>query len=315
MFFKKKSSLPTETTHILSDENPIYILGDDDLALFLAAKLQENGQNCYILTTKAPTIGTKNLEITLKEDYNLQKNTFILPTTSMTTKSPTAILIACRSNSLRSHLTLLPSSRYKDTPVICFNIMEDFKQLSPILGTSFYKAYFNGYLSRSGTNLTACGMAPEIILSAEKEEGSTNPAEQILNLTQIKVTLHNKDIANFWKTNASQILGYLVSSPKLHIMELLNHKEKKEIITKAAKELCQLAKYEKVKISSDEIIRELIDTPRNYYYKDSSLSKIENAARLEKLYNMLSEKARIYKYKIPQLNLYIKENYEYLLRK
>lgn len=314
MFFKKNHA-QAENINITTDEKPIYVLGDDELALFLTAKLQENGQKCILLTTTAPALKYKNIEINLKEEYNLQKNDILLNATSYANQTPTAIFIACKINSFRAHLTLLPKMQNFDAPVVCFNSMSDLSDIQPLFGSSFYKAYFNGYLSLNGSNLTASGLMPEITISAKKENDEKLSVEQILALTGLKISIQEKDNYNFWKNNSSRIIGYLATTPKQHIIDILNNKVGKEQLTTAIQEICALAKLEKVKLSAEEIIRELYDTPRNFYYKKSSFSKIENASQLEKLYNMLSEKAREHKCKIPELNRMIKENYEYLLKK
>ncbi len=316
MFFKKNHpQTEIEKIEFNTSEKPIYILGDDDLALFLAAKLQENEQNVILLTTKAPASGMQKLKITLKEEYNLQKNDIFLLTTSYIKQAPAAILIASKLNSFRAHLTLLPKMQNFNIPVVYFNPMSDLTEIHPLFGASFYKAYFNGYLSFNGSNLTSCGLMPEILISAKKENDKNLPVEQILALTGLKIVVHEKDAYNFWKNNASRIIGYLTTYPKQHILDILNNKDGKEKLISAVHEICRLAKYEKIKLSEDEIVRELLDTPREFYYKKSTFSKIENASFLEKLYNMLSEKARTYKCKIPELNQLIKKNYEYLLRK
>lgn len=314
MFFKKIHKQPENINNVIL-EQPIYILGNNELALFLAAKFQENGQQSILLTPSAPSQGYKENIITLKEEYNLQKKDINILSTSYLQQQPAAILISCPSNSLRSHLTLLPQKHYPNTPIICFNFITDIETIRPLLGTAFYKAYFQGYLCLSGTNLTACGMMPEILLSQDKEQEGTHPTEPILKQTGLPVLIQNKDSYNFWKHNAPKILGYLSTNPKQHITELLNNPSGKEQLTVAASEICRLAKYEKIKLSTDELLRLLWDTPRNFYYKTGSLNKIEDAAKLEKLYNMLSEKARIYKCKIPELNRLIKKNYENLHKK
>lgn len=313
MFFKKNHTTTEKTLHTLS--KPIYILGDSGLALFLTAKLQENNQNSILLTTSAPVFSYKNIEVSLKEEYNLQKSNLIIKATAHIEQEPAAILIAANNNSFRSQLTLLPSKSYQDIPIICFNNLFDIEAIRPLFGNYFYKAYFNGYLIQNGTNLTACGLQPEIILTLPKKQEEKGIAENILGLTKIKISSSEKDAYNFWKTHASRILGYLATSNKQPIMDILNSKQEKENLLSAIREICLLAKYEKVKLSEDDIIKELLETPRNFYYKDNALTKIENASFLEKLYGMLSEKARTYKCKIPELNQLIKKNYDYLLKK
>ena len=314
MFFKKNHT-QTANINITTDEKPLYVLGDDDLALFLTAKFQKKEKKCILLTTSAPALKYKNIEINLKEEYNLQKNDIQLTTTSYINQPPAAIFIASKINSFRAHLTLLPKMQNFNVPVVCFNSMSDLTEIQPLFGSDFYKAYFNGYLSLNGSNLTASGPLPEITISAKKENDEKLPVEQILALTGLKVSVYEKDNYNFWKNNSSRLIGYLATGSKQHIVDILNNKAGKEQLSIAIQEICALAKLEKVKLSAEEIIRELYDTPRNFYYKKSSFSKIENASQLEKLYNMLSEKARLYKCKIPELNRMIKENYENILKK
>lgn len=311
MFFKKASSIIQPSAF---DQNqPIYILGDNALAVFLAAKFQEGGQTSVILTPQAPTRGYQSVEMSLKEEYNLQKKNLTLYKTAHIAQEPLSIIITCRLNSLRAHLTLLPGSRYPDVPIICFNQISNLESIRPIFGTSFHKAYFSGYLTLNGSNLIADGTLPEIILSEKKEDNEK--LEKILGLSGLKISFQEKDRYNFWKTNAAKIIGYSAVHPKQHISEIINNEDGKKALQNAAQEISQLAKFEKVKIAPEEIMRQLFDTPHNFYYKKNDATPIENAAYLEKLYNMLSEKARTYKCKIPQINLLIKRNYENLLKR
>lgn len=314
MFFRKNHT-PAQNTQTNTDKKPIYVLGDNDLALFLTAKLQENGQRSILLTSSASALNYTTFNLTLKEEYNLQKREIGILTTACAKEEPAAVIISCHNSSFRAHLTLLPSQRIQEIPIICFNTMVDIETIRPLLGSAFCKAYFNGYLNRNGNMLSACGFLPEIILSAEKKENEKTTIEKTMEATGLKVSVSDKDVANFWKNNASRILGYLTTSPKQHILDILNNKEAKQNLQIAANELCQLAKYEKVKLSTEDILRELFDVPRDFYYKTSNCSKIENASQLDKLYNMLSERARSYKCKIPAINQLIKQNYENLFQK
>lgn len=316
MFFKKNHTQPDiENNNISTEEHPVYVLGDNDLALFLMAKLQAGGKKAILLTTKAPVFEYQKIEISLKEEYNLQKNSYTFNACSHISQTPSAVLISCNNNSLRAHLTLLSPQYCQNIPIVCFNQIDNFSLIRPLFGEFFYQAYFNGYLLNNNSNLTACGLLPEITLSAPQETDEPLPIEEILKATELKITFNEKDNYNFWKNNAAQIIGYLISAPKHHISEQINNKEEKELLKTAAKELCQLAKFEKVKISEEEILRTLLETPRSFYYKNNHQSPTEQASRLGQLYSMLRTKAQTYKYQIPQLNRLIKENYDYILKK
>lgn len=309
MFFKKEQNISYETAVLKTQ--PIFILGDNALAYFLTAKFQENEQTAILLTPSSPAKGYKNITINLKEEYNLQKKNISFYSTSFIHEEPLAIIISCNLNSFRAHLTLLSHLRYPNVPIICFNHIEKREQISPILGTSYHQAYFNGYLNINNSDITVCGSQPEITISEKKD----SLLENILNRSNLPISFQEKDKYNFWKINSVQILGYLTTSPKQHISELLKNKEGKKLLSDVAEEISTLAKCEKIKISKEDMLKQLFEVPQNFYYQNSGITQTEKAAYIEKLYTILSEKARANNCKIPYLNYLIKKNYEKLLHK
>lgn len=315
MFFKKSAKTSEDFTPLATNNvNPIYILGENKLALFLAAKLQASGQNVIILTTSAPVNTFKNIEFTLKEEYNLKKNTFQIAATSLLSHKPQLIIIASDQYNLQSHLTLLPSSFYPDTQLLCFNLIESKEILRPLLGHNYNQAYFNGHLDSDGSALSALGKAPQIVVSSNKSENELETIETIFKTAEIKVNLSKNDNLNFWENFAPYILGYLCSSAKQHIVDLLNDKEEKNSIIAAASELCRLATHEQVHLNKEELLRNLYETPHSFYFKKSNTSCTYEAAILDSYHSLLSLKARTYKCKTPTLNSLIKTNYNYLLK-
>lgn len=316
MFFKKLSKT-SETTEPLKTNSgqPVYILGESPLALFLGAKLQAAGNNVLLLTTSASSKVSKTIEFTLKEEYNLQKNTIQLSASTLAEREPLLIIVASDNFNLKSNLTLLPSKTFPNAPLICFNFFENTEIIRPLLGYNCSKAYFDGFLSLDGSTLTAYGSNPQIIITPAKSENEFDTYDRLLKHSDLKTFYGNNDLLNFWENFAPFILGYLCSSPKQHISELLNAKENKMRIAAAASEICRLALFEQVQLSVDELLKKLLSVPHGFYFKKSNTPRNHEAAVLDAYYSILSDKARTYKCKIPELNLLMKNNYNQLLKK
>ncbi len=311
MFFKKKAvENPIQANN---EDKPIYILGDGALAQYFAAKLTILGHKARLLTSEATA--KKEKEITFKEEYSLQKQTLLLQLVSRIKEEPQLIIIASEQHNLRANLSLLPSTRYPNTPIICFNQIENLKLLRPLFGTNFCKAYFNGYLYLSGATLSLCGPEPKITLSVTEKNNQPHPSQELLTGLGFSCTCQGNDTLNFWQNNAEPIIGYLASRPKQHIAELLKADDTKTDLMQAIKEIITLAKHEKVKLSAENIIRRFLETPKGFYYKNNEISKTETAFILDRLYNTLSQKSHLYKCKISKINQFIKQNYDDLLKK
>ena len=217
-------------------------------------------------------------------------------------EEPQLIIIASEQHNLRANLSLLPSTRYPNTPIICFNQIENLKLLRPLFGTNFCKAYFNGYLYLSGATLSLCGPEPKITLSVTEKNNQPHPSQELLTGLGFSCTCQGNDTLNFWQNNAEPIIGYLASRPKQHIAELLKADDTQTDLMQAIKEIITLAKHEKVKLSAENIIRRFLETPKGFYYKNNEISKTETAFILDRLYNTLSQKSHLYKCKISKIN-------------
>ena len=308
MFFKK-SNKKNHILNTINDLRPVYIIGSSSLALYLGAKLKSAGLNILSITSK-----TEEKTFTLKEEYNLQKTICTLSSTTQIKEEPQLVIIASEAHNLKSNLTLLSSLRFPDTPILCFNHIENIKIIRPLLGRNFTQAYFNGYLDISGSTLSAYSPAPQITITASPDENKAEIFNNIFQQIEIKTFYENNDILNFWENFAPNALGYLLSFSKKHITEQLNDKETKKNIAKATAEICKLAANEQIALSAEDIIKQLLITPRNFYFKKDE-SRQQEAAKLDSFYTLLTDKARTYKCKTPELNLLMRNNYNKILKK
>lgn len=316
MFFKRFSQQAKETAAIEPiSQKPVYILGESPLALFLAAKFKQSGCNAVLLNAKAPATSYKNFDFTLKEEYNLQKNNFSIPATSRISAEPQLIIVASEHYSLKSNLSLLPGKSYPNTPLICFNYIENPDIIRPLLGSKTTQAYFKGFLELDKVALTAFGSMPQITLTTAKDGQETENLAKILQSPDIKVAGNNNDSLNFWENFAPFIIGYLSSAPRQHISDILNNKESKNTIFSAATEICRLAAFEKIQLSENDLLRQLLETPHNFYFRKSRRLRAHDAAELDAYYSLIANKAQTYKCKIPQIGQLMKNNYNQLLKK
>lgn len=312
MFFKRFSSAAKETQPVEpTSTQPVYILGESPLALFLAAKLTQNGNKVILLNSKAPATSYQNTEFCLKEEYNLQKNNFCIPATSRISTEPQMIIVASNLYSLKSNLSLLPGKSFPNCPLICFNYLENQDIIRSMFGSKAVQAYFKGYLEQDGTTVTAVGPLPQITISATKDEKFGT----VFQNSDIKITEQSNNSINFWEHFAPFIIGYLSSVPKQHMGDLLNDRENKKQISSAINEICKLAAFEQAPLSENDLFRQLLETPRNFYFKKNRKQRTHEAAELDSYYSLLIGKARTYKCKIPQICLLIKNNYDQLLKK
>lgn len=309
MFFKKHHS--QEEVEVLETEKPFYILGNGALALFLAARIQSSGKKVFLLTPSAPIDTPQFVEFSLKEEYNLQKKQLKIPMVSHVHYEPECFVVASDYHNLKSHLTLLPSKRYPHIPLVCFNCLQSFDILRPIMGENFVRAYFKGYLFYKSGTLLACGSQPELVFSAK--EDLLPEVKNFIDAAELKVQENENDLYNFWTENAPFMAAYLTLFPKQHISELLSASENKQKILSVIHELSQLAKSDNVKLNEDYMIRQLIDTPRNFYHKETVVGRLEQTTLLDCYYNLLLSKARSAKCKIPVVSKLVKENYDALL--
>ena len=311
MFFKKNRSQNKEL--FVDNEKPIYVLGNGDLAMYLAARIQNSGKQVFLLTPSAPVDQPAWLDFNLKEEYNLQKKQIKLPMISHIKTEPECLIIASDYYNLKSHLTLLPSLRFPHVWTVCFNQLQSFKFLQPLLGKNCTQAYFHGFLNLKGNALFSYGSKPEIVFAENAE--FKEQAESFQKLTDLTVELNENNMYNFWMKNAPFIVAYLSLAPKQHVSELLNSPEQKQKILSAVEELVLLARSDKVKLSTDYIIRQLINCPRNYFHKDTVTKRLEKITLLDCYYHLLLVKAQEAKCKIPVISQLIKDNYTLLVDK
>ena len=94
--------------------NPIYIIGDDALACYLAAHFQDIDENPIILSSPSNTKDLSTNGVTIKEEFTtLRKKHYRFSTASIMTTDAKAVIILPRQNQQRSLALLQPSQRQR----------------------------------------------------------------------------------------------------------------------------------------------------------------------------------------------------------
>lgn len=315
MFFRRKKTENTQAdAPEKEDSAPVCIIGCSPLAIYLAVKLQNAGEKVTIATLPDNRRKLRGKELSLKEEYSLQKYKATPQLTSIISVRPKLIIIAAGMHDLRSHLTLLPSISFSDTPIVCFSDIYDLDTIRPLFGINFCKAVFNGFLENTDS-LTLIGSAPSIAICGKEDAPEEEKIRRLFEKANISVSFTEEESNYFWEHFAVYALRYLASSPQNGIAALLKNKEDRKNIFQAAKELELLAKAENVSLPAETVISRLMETPVNYNPKTGKKNLAEIAAETDLLYTILMEKARIYKNTLPQMTIMFKDNYNQLLKK
>lgn len=301
MFFSKNKNstetpAPTETAS-LPDDKPIYIVGESSAALFLAARLQKNGENVRLVST-----GSKSSfkEFTLKEEYNLQKNKLKIRRVSLMDSTPKLIILAPEPFRLKASLACMSAKNALICPVISINIIKDISLFKPLFGKEFLSGYLNGCLSFDNNVLTAAGREPVLILGKNDiEEKRGRKIATLLKLPALPLEIKSSEKDAFWQYFAPYSLAAMNS--------LINGKnppaaDSKELFTQALKEVSSLAK-----IAKEDISKTLAEIPSGYVFEIAGQTAQGLYGELNTIHERLTETAKQDKIKTPALKILLKE--------
>lgn len=302
MFFSKNKTAaeipePAEIFPLAEDKQPIYVVGESSAALFLAARLQRNGENVCLVSTGSKS-GFK--EFTLKEEYNLQKNKFKIRRISLMRTAPKLIIFAPEPFRLKASLACISAKNALACPVIGINIIKDIGLFKPLFGKEFISGYLNGCFSQNGDTLTAAGREP--VLTLCKNDIEENRAKKIVKLLQplaLTPDFKSDENAAFWQYFAPYSLFALNS--------LLNGKnplsaDSKALLAQALTEIAALAKTPK-----EEISRTLSEIPAGCISEINKYTALGCYSEINTIHERLTETAKRRKLKIPALKRLLKQ--------
>lgn len=251
-----------------SQSNPIYIIGGNALACYLAAHFQDIGENPIILSS--PSI-TKNLStngVTIKEEFNsLRKKHYRFSTASIMTSDAKAVIITVTSSELNSSLAFISRDKINLAPVLCFSLLKDSGYIQDILGTPVYKACFTGWLNKHDQQISLKGRQPEINVYSVINSSTSQKLADIFHAAGFEISFLNSEKDYFWPMftlNASCSL--ICSAYDKPIHQILKNKQLRAQLDDIINEFISLAAADNVEINFSTLMDNIMSIPGGYIF-------------------------------------------------
>lgn len=276
MLFKKNNELlktrnqtqesSPESKDLVSSSAPIYILGDNTLAYYLAGKFSSSGEKVVIISNNFVSSNKVFNNISLKEDYNLQKNRCSFTTSFWVKEHPKLLIITSSINNFKASITTLSPSKLKATPILCLTPLKDISYLQAFLDKEIILGYFDGYLGQKDTNITLYGKAPslKICLNA-KHHSEIDFIADTFKKIQIDSSTEEKKELCFWDFFANYAISTLLATAyNKSIFDITKDRQKRETLRDLASEISLLAKSENIDIDTEDLLRKIYNIPSSF---------------------------------------------------
>lgn len=252
----------------LSDEEknrPVYILGDNPLAWFLAIKIKESGEIVKIITDKNSGINDNN--ITLVENHSLQKTNHKIETTFWLRETPKILIITSDSKKLNASLTALSRNKLQNVPILLFTPIIDIKYIKEILNNDIYQAFFDGYLMEKPNQVNLYGRSAKICLELKKDKKINKTILDIFEKSGLATDTTKKGEYLFWENFGIYAICSVISAvSNKTIFDIIKDKDLREEALPIISEFCEIAKSNKIDINYDETLKKIYSTPLGYSY-------------------------------------------------
>ena len=245
----------------------IYIIGNNGLTFYLAAKLQDSGKDIRIMANKDENVHIETNGVNLKEEHNLSKKHYKFKTSFLIKEKPELVIISCDACRLNYYLTLLSGKTLKNTPVFFFPQVKEIDYIKDLLSNDLIRVYFDGYLNRNDQLITLYGRTPSIQICGNLKKHSLKQALGILEDTNLLFTVDENENQAFWNFFVPYAAGSIFSTYHGQNLSQLIHKvEYKDELKTLTDELIDLASKDLVYIPREETLTKLYSTPSNYTF-------------------------------------------------
>lgn len=282
MFFRKDvfNSKPSELetlstssaaentdTKVSSDKRPVYIVGNNALTCYLAAKLTDAGHNVIIISDKENNISLSTNGISLKEDSSLKLSRYKFNTSFWIKDEPKLILLTADAGQINPFLAALSKEKVGTTPVLCFTPLKDINYLEAMIGGNVFRAFFDGYLQQNDQQIFLFGRTPQIKICKNINWEKENPFADILDNLSLNISFETDVAMCYWEFFAPYAVGSLLSSLyNKNLFEITKDKALRDQIPALLNEIVEIAGAEGIKLNTDELIKKLYAAPANYRF-------------------------------------------------
>lgn len=300
----------------ITSDLPVYIIGDNPLAFYLAAQIQSAGNRVVLL------LHHQNLEkslstagISIKEDRNLTQKLHRLESSFLMKEKARMVIITAYANQINTALSSISPQKIAGAPVICFTPLKEMDYLGGILGENLHPAYFNGYLYYDKQTISVLGRGVSVTLCPPSgQEAVDAEITALLTQSRLDTVVAGNRLESFWEYFTPYALCSIFSAAEnKKISELLKDKDLKDAFKPLAEEFCSLAEADNIILNEKVILKGVYNTPANYIYPLHQA--VISGAKTE--FNLLSSLINAAAYKtqkpIPRTRAFLKKLYNQIL--
>lgn len=304
MFFKKinnknktEETLSAEVSEQMPEKHaPVYIIGDNALTCYLAAKISPVRKTIIISGTSENTSLSTN-GITFKEERTLQKKHCTFQTSFMIREKPEAVIIAASPHKIKAATAAAASKNIGDAPILCFTPLKNFNLFTGLFNENIFRAFFDGYLSLENQLLSQLGRQPSVTLCMDEKNSCFPVIKELFSASDIAIHPETNETSAFWNYLTPYAAGSLLSAYfNKNLALITKDKSLRDNIKPLVKELCAIARSEIETINEDDILKKLYNTPNSYVYPlqaEFSLGKIGELDSLSSCFLDISQKKKL----------------------
>ena len=151
IFNAKPASLEAEIDHetteedevksLPSDTRPVYIIGDNALTCYLAAKITDAGHNVIVIAGKGNNVSLSTNGISLKEDSSLKLSRYKFTTSFWIKEEPKLVIITADAGHINSSLAAVSKTKIGGAPVLCFTPLKDINYLEAVVDGNLFRVF------------------------------------------------------------------------------------------------------------------------------------------------------------------------------
>lgn len=247
---------------MVTEDSPIYIIGDTPLALYLASKLSLS-EDVHLL---ASGLNDGLNEITLKDNEADQKYITPLRAESVMHDSARLVIICSSLQKIKSDLLYISKSKTNSCPILIFGFMSDEKLINNLLSCPFIQAFFDGWLKKDKSNeVTFWGTPQGITFDTDEQTPQGQLIQQIFEPTNLKMSFGTDHQQTFWAYFIPYITGTLFSiSNKTALRDISKTAEYRQKINNIIKEAISMAP-QGFEVNQEQIFNILYQAPQSYH--------------------------------------------------
>ena len=193
-----------------SDTRPVYVIGDNALTCYLAAKLTDAGHDVIVIAGKENNLSFSTNGISLKEDSSLKLSRYKFNTSFWIKEEPKLVIIAADAGHVNASLAAVAKDKIGAAPVLCFTPLKDVNYIEAMVGGNLFRAFFDGYLQQNGQQVFLYGRTPQVKICKNVNWEKENPFPDIFAYTGLNIGYETDTVRCYWEFFAPYAVGPLV---------------------------------------------------------------------------------------------------------